>query len=139
MDDHSTESEISRALLLQTKQLDSLDGNFTPSSISDKCSQASYECSQNGVPENVTTTSLDDSKYPSRAESLLSTQCENSTLGNGLAEDYSSFQPHVARKHEALKNAQSERNEEIHEIGYDTCFGTVSSLQGKVKIREYFN
>jgi hypothetical protein len=128
MDDHSTENEISRALLLQTKQPDSLGGNFTPSSISDKYSQTSYECSQNGVPENVTMTLLDDSKYPSRAESLLSTQFEKSTLGNGLAEDCSSFQPHVAQNQEALDNARSERSEEVHEVRYDTCFGMVRSL-----------
>jgi len=128
MDDHNTESEISRALLLQTKQLDSLDRNFTPSSISDKCSQMSYECSQNGVQENATTTLLDDSKCSSRVESLISTQFEKSTLGNGLAEDYSSFHPHVARNQEAIDNARSERSEEIHEVGYDTCFGMVRSL-----------
>jgi hypothetical protein len=109
-----------------------LDGDFAPSSISDKCGQISYECSQDEVPEIVTTTLLDDSTYPSRAESPLSTRFKKGTLGNGLAED-SSIQPHVARKQEALENAQSEQNEKIREIGYDTCFGTVSSLQGKVK------
>jgi hypothetical protein len=128
MDDCSTESETSRAHLLQAQKLDSLDGNFTPSSISDKCGQTSYECSQNGVLENMTTTLVDDSKYPSRAESLLSTQFENDTLENGLAEDYSSFQPQIARNQEALDDAQSERSEEINEVGYDTCFGMVRSL-----------
>jgi hypothetical protein len=128
MDDHGTGSETSGALLLQTEQLDSLDGNFTPSSISDKCSRASYECGQNGVPENVTTTLLDGSKYPSRAESLLSTRFEKSTLGNGLAEDHSSFWPRVARNRVALDNTRSERSEEVHEVGYDTCFGMVRSL-----------
>jgi hypothetical protein len=127
MDDHSAESETSRPLFPQAQQLDSLYGNFTPSSSSDKCSQKSYECSQNGIPENATTTLVDDSKYPSRAESLLSTQFENSMLGNGLAEDYSSFQPHVARNQEALDNARSEQSEEINEAGYDTCFGMVRS------------
>jgi hypothetical protein len=128
MDDCSTESETSRALLLQTQKLDSLDGNFTPSSISDKCGQTSYECNQNGVPENMTMTLVDDSKYPSRAESLLSTQFEKDTLENGLAGDYSSFQPQIARNQEALDDARSERSEEINEVGYDTCFGMVRSL-----------
>jgi hypothetical protein len=130
-DDSSTESETSWALLLQAQQINPLDGNFALSSISDKCSQTSYECSQNEVPENVTMTLFEDSKYPSRAESPLSTQFEKSTPGNGLSEDYSSFQPYVARNQEGLGNAQSERNEEIHEVGYDTCFGMVRSLKGK--------
>jgi hypothetical protein len=126
-DDSSTESETSRALLLQAKQLDPLGGNFALSSISDRCSQTSYECSQNEAPENATTILLDDSKYPSRAESPFSTQFEKSTMGNGLSEDYSSFQQHVARNQEALGNAWPERSEEIHEVGYDTCFGMVGS------------
>jgi hypothetical protein len=128
MDDRSTESETSRALLLQAQQLDSLDGDFTPSSISDKYSQMSYECSQNGVPENVTTTLADDSIYPPWAESLLSTQFEKSTLANGLAEDYSSFQPQVTPNQDALDNTQSKQSEETNEVGYDTCFGMVRSL-----------
>jgi hypothetical protein len=127
MDGRSTDSETSGAPLLQAQQLDSLDGNFTPSSISDKYSQTSYECSQNGAPDSVTTILLDNSKYPSPEESLLSTHSEESTLGNGLDEDCSSFQPHVAQNQEALDNA---RREEIHEVGYDTCFGMVRSLYG---------
>jgi hypothetical protein len=122
-DASSTESETSWAPLLQAQQLNPLGGNLAPSSISDKCSQTSYECSQNKVPENVTTTLLEDC-----AESPLSTQFEKSTPGSGLSEDYSSFQLYVARNQEGLGNAQSERNEEIHEVGYDTCFGMVRSL-----------
>lgn len=128
MDDRSTENETSRALLLQAQQLDSLDGDFTPSSIIDNYSQVSYECSQNGVPENVTTTLAGDSKDPSWAGSLLPTQFEKSTPANGLVEDYSSFQPQVTPNQGALDNTQSEQSEETNEVGYDTCFGMVRSL-----------
>lgn len=80
MDERNIENKTSRAPFLQAQQLDYLDKNFTPSSISDKCSQTSYECNQNGVPENATTILGDDSIYSSRAESLLSTDFEKSTL-----------------------------------------------------------
>lgn len=139
MDERNIENKTSRAPFLQAQQLDYLDKNFTPSSISDKCSQTSYECNQNGVPENATTILGDDSIYSSRAESLLSTDFEKSTLENGLVEEYSYFQPQVAREQEALNNPRSDRSEEINEVEYDTCFGMVCYCRKKCKTLKYFD
>jgi hypothetical protein len=125
MDGRSTESETSKAPLFQLQQIDSMRWNSTPLPISDNCSQTSYDCSQNRVSENVTTTLVDDSKYPSRAESLQSIQFEKSALERGLAEDCSSFQSQVAQNQETLNNALPEQSEETNEVEYDTCFGMV--------------
>jgi hypothetical protein len=128
VDDCSTEGETSKILLLQPQQLDSLGSNSTPSSISDECSQTSYECSQTRASENLTKALVDDSKHHSHAESLLSIQFEKSTLEKGLPEDCSSFQSQVARNQKTLDDSLCERSEEIKEVGYDTCFGMVRSL-----------
>ena len=124
IDEHCTGGETSGALPLQSQQLGSLGGNFTPSPISDGCSRTSYERGQNGVPEGATTALVDDSKYLSRAESPLSTQPEKATLETGLAEEYP-FQPQLAQNQEAFDGTLSERIEEVKEVGYDTCFGMV--------------
>jgi hypothetical protein len=131
-DDRSDESEACRALLLQPQQPDRSGGNFTHSSIGDKSCQTSYEGSRNRAPDSLTTTSIDDNKYPSRAESLLSTQFEKSALENGPADECRSFQPQVTPDRENHDNVQSERIGESKEVGYDTCFGMVRSLLGKV-------
>lgn len=121
IDYHSTESEASKAVSVEPQRLGSFSGGSTPS-------------------ENVTTPLGDDSKNLFCLESVLSTQFENTTPQNELAEDCS-LQTQVAPKQETLENTLSEKGGQINDISYDTCFGMVRirSLKGNFKTQEYYS
>lgn len=140
IEDHSTESKTSGADFVQSQQLDSFEGNPTPSSMNGKCSRRSYEYSQNAAAlDNATARLLHDSKYPSHPESGLSTQFENDTLYNGLAEDCSPFRTQVPQNHGTLDNTVSDQCEETGDVEYDTCFGTVSLPNSNSITQEYYS
>jgi hypothetical protein len=135
IEDHSTEGKMSEVRFVQSQRLDSFEGNSTPSSMNDKFCQTSYEYNQNASASDTATAQLlHDSKYPSYPDSVLSTQFENDTLHNVLAEHCSSFRIQIPQNHGKLDNTPSDKYEETDDIGYDTCFGTVSLLNGNSTI-----
>jgi hypothetical protein len=135
IEDQSTESKTFEARFVQSQQrLDSFGGDSTPPPMNNKSSRSSYECNQNAaVSDDGTTRLVHDSKYPSNA---LSAQFETDTLQNGFAKDCSSFQTTVAQNHGTLDNTLDDRGEETNNPEYDTCFGTVSLLNGKSTTQE---
>ena len=130
-EDHIAESKASENRFVQSQPLDSFRDDSTPSPMSGKCSETASD--------NATTPLVHNSKHPSRLESVLSAQFENDTLQNGLAQDYSSLQTHVAPNQEILDNSLSECGEETNDVKYDTCFGIVSLLNSNSTTQEYCN
>jgi hypothetical protein len=103
--------------------------------MNNKSSQTSYEYNQNAaVSDNGTERLVHDSKYHS-VENILSAQFETDGLQNGFVGDCSSFQTPVetpvAQNHGTLENTLFDEGEETNNVEYDTCFGTVSQLNGK--------